>query len=255
MLVLVRASATLLLVAGCGRIGFGASDLDATSSNICASDAPGLVGYWPLDADAVISGQVVDRTAAARAGLVQGSGVPVVVAAQRREGLDFSATDVAYISLPAIPVDVTDGGATTFSMWLRNDNPDVNDAFAFFPDPNPTRYDLWFNKDQVGVPSLCINTGNYDCWGHADADLVGRWVHVVAVIANGEVTEGQLYIDGARIAMTCVFGDCARTRTIASAIGFGSTDEAYPWRGVLDEIRIFDRAVSDDEAAALAACP
>lgn len=249
----------LVLAAGCGRVGFtdapGAGD-GPIATDICANDAPGLVGHWTLDAADVAGTVVRDVSLAHRDATLVGTAAQV--AGPRGGALDFSDTVLTYLSLPGLPLDARPGSAATLVAWIRNDNPTVDESFAAFPpdqDTGITRYDLWLNQGRSGTPSLCINGGDDECWGYADDSLIGRWMHVAAVLANGPTANGRLYIDGAAIPMACRFGICDMSRAVVGPIQLGSELGEFAWRGLLDDVRIFDHALSDAEVSALHACP
>ncbi len=87
----------------------------------------------------------------------------------------------------------------------------------------------------------------------------GEWHHVAAVLdsdGSPDVSDVMLYVDGlldpvgsskAMEIYTDVYSGRTRGLTIGAWEPFGSYFE-----GVIDEVRIYDRALSDDEIAALA---
>jgi hypothetical protein len=252
--------ATLAVVlAACGRVGFEESPLavDATCG------VPGAVGYWSLNAEDLVGTQVLDRSGRGAHGTLRGTPSPISVPGQHGEALDFTATDLSFVALPALSVDPNPGAATTVAMWFFHADPAVDDTLIYLPPgpgTEPPRYDLWLTTVgpapavTAGTPSLCINTGLGDCWGISDPGLIGRWVHVVAVFVNGATTGGTLYIDGVPATMACRFGICDQSRTVAPPFTLGGNDELYAWHGLLDDVRIFNRALTAGEAATLFAC-
>jgi hypothetical protein len=145
----------------------------------------------------------------------------------------------------------------SISMWFYRDATNLDDVLAYLP--NSPRYDLWLtHKTQT---SLCINTGRSDCFGIQDNGLTGRWVHVVAVFANGPSTAGRLYVDGVDRNAACVsdpaFGPCSYTATASQPVSFGGQTDFF-FHGLLDDIRIYSRALTPTEVAQLYAgtvCP
>ncbi len=93
-----------------------------------------------------------------------------------------------------------------------------------------------------------------DCWGITDAGLIGRWVHVVAVFANGQTTDGSLFLDGVPATVDCRFGVCDQRRVAQLPVTLGGNDSLFAWHGQLDDVRIYGRALSSDDAATLFAC-
>jgi len=178
------------------------------------------------------------------------------------EALVYPASADAYVSIPVLPLDTTPGDANSVSMWFYRSGSDVNDVLALLP--NSPRYDLWLTcgLEEAGANDyLCINTGNDDCFGIADTTLLGRWVHVVAVFVNGPTTQGALYLDGQERASGCLtsagFTPCTESAVAATPVNLGGATDFF-YHGMLDDVRVYDRALTASEVAALysgAACP
>lgn len=237
---------------GCGRLGFEPSEPSDDSCGVA-----GALGHWSFDTDTVDGTRVADVSGRGHDGVLAGTPPPVVTAGRVGEALDFSGTDVAFVDVPGLPVDASPTAATSVAMWFFTAEAAIDEVLVYLPPgpgPAPPRYDLWLTIAGNNTPSLCINTGLGDCWGRTDPALVGRWVHVVAVFANGPTVGGTLFVDGAPVAMACQFGVCDQTRVAQLPVTLGGSDDTYAWHGLLDDVRIYDRALSAGEAAALAAC-
>lgn len=77
----------------------------------------------------------------------------------------------------------------------------------------------------------------------------GQWVHVAGVFEPG--LEVRVYVNGVRTATTPVTITTMHDPDVPARIGARSYE--YYWRGGIDEVRVYDRPLSDDEIAALAA--
>lgn len=250
------------VLAGCGRLGFdlgaNVSPGDGSPDGVLAPCAPtaGLVGSYGMDADDVVGGVVHDRSGNGHDGVVVGSPPPSIVPGKIGEALDYAGTSIAYVDLPGLPLDTSAGATNTVSLWFRHDDPNVDETIVYLPPgpgTAPPRYDLWLT-DRIGTVSLCINSGIGDCWGITDANLVGRWVHVAAVFANGPTIDGTLYVDGAPVTMSCRFGPCDQSRAAMTPVTIGGSDSSYAWHGRLDEVRFHHRALTPSEVQDLYAC-
>jgi len=258
-----RLALWILSLAACGRAGFerlaptdSAASSDGAGDAATCVEAAGLLGVWPMEYTDVTGATVLDRSVAARHGTIVGAPLPVVRAGRVGDALDFAGTD-AYVSLPALPVAAASGAATTFAMWFFNPKITVDEVLFYAPPaagPMPPRYDLWLTQTPTKDVALCINAGNGDCWGIVDPGLIGRWVHVTAVFVNGRTDGGALYIDGAPVVMGCRFGTCDQVRTVQAPFTLSGPDLTWSWQGKLDEVRIYDRALSAPEVAELYAC-
>lgn len=248
--------------ASCGRFGFGDAWSDARPHDgasgddalDCSAITEGLLGYWPLDLADVSGSAIADRSGNGHDGTVVGSTQPTVIAGRVGEALDFAPTNRTYIDLPTVPLDSSPGASTTVVMWFWHDDPDVNDVLVYLPEAMATRYDLWLNATRIDEVSLCVNTGENDCWGISDPGLLGRWVHVAAVFANGVSSFSTLYVDGVDAGATCRFNTCDVSRSAMGPLRLGGDDDRYPWKGKLDDVRVYDRALSADEVWRLYAC-
>jgi len=208
-----------------------------------------------MDAIDVNAGSLLDRSGNNHHGTITGTPTPVVAPGRVGEALDYSATTIGYVDLPTLPVSSGAGASTTVSFWFFRDGPAVDEVLLFLPPgpgTAPPRYDLWLTTRE-GDASLCINGGTGECWGFTDPSLLDRWVHVVVVFANGPTVDVALYVDGAPVSMSCVFGTCDAVRVVQPPVTLGGSD-SYSFHGKLDDVRIIDRAVDADEAASLFAC-
>ncbi|MBM3960502.1 MAG: hypothetical protein FJ306_01155 [Planctomycetes bacterium] len=113
-----------------------------------------------------------------------------------------------------------------------------------------TDYQIWLgiNFDK-GLVDLSIGGPN-DSFRTAPGVISSdRWQHVTATW-DGSV--GQIFIDGVQMATT-VHGTPSSPRAATGAIGQTLVNGGvHGWRGELDDVRLFDRSVTDSEAARLA---
>ena len=266
---------SVLGLAACGRFWFD-GDRDAAPGSVDspgANDGPGpatvdappdcdvtdgLQGYWPMDFDDVFDNVIEDVAGSSRNGVyIDGAGAgPQVIGGRIGEAISFESTTVAYIDLPLVNVNAGPAEANTVVLWYFQPSSTPDEVLVYLPPgpgPAPPRLDLWLTT-AAGEVALCINSGVGDCWGTNDAVLVGRWVHVAVVFANGPTTNGRLYIDGSPVAMSCVMQPCDQSRTAMLPVHLGGSDVTYPWHGKLDEVRLYTRALSDVEVQRLYAC-
>lgn len=249
---------SLALMFACGRVAFDPVVADSGTTPIDADTCtvPGLLAAWSMNSADVTGTTVLDRSGNGRDGTLVGSPPPTLSAGHVAEALDFTGTTLAYMSVPSLPLDSTAGAFTTVSLWFRSDDPTVDQGVFCLPTgpvAGAPRYCMWLTK-QSGPLTLCINTGNGECWGFADNGLIGRWVHVAAIYANGPTTGGSFFIDGSAATMSCVFGACNQTRVAQPPFEVGNSDSTYAWRGRVDDVRVFARALGASEVVQLIGC-
>ncbi len=210
-----------------------------------------------MDAASISGVRLVDSSGNHNDGALVGFSQTPSAPGRFDEALTYPGLGTAYVRVPQLALNQTPGGVNSVSMWFFHPIGRISsDVLVLLPDA--PRLDLWF----AGSKDLCINTGSGDCWGIEDNTLVGRWVHVVAIFVNGPSTKGNLYVDGQSRSLVCVAGRgfqiCdGRSATAGSPVILGGESD-YPFHGMLDEVRIYNRALSASEVSALytgTACP
>ena len=97
-------------------------------------------------------------------------------------------------------------------------------------------FGVYFKKD-------VITTGMYGAPEIEGGALGPRWRHVAAVLGAKTLT---IYVDGMRVAAAT--NVAARTAKSPLRMGLG-VDNSYPFKGDVDELRIFNRALTPEEIA------
>lgn len=75
---------------------------------------------------------------------------------------------------------------------------------------------------------------------------------MAAIFHNDVETASEIYVDGAAQTLSCSSSPCTHSRTIANPLRLGASD-VYAFHGMLDEVRLYDRALDAAEIALLAA--
>jgi hypothetical protein len=139
----------------------------------------------------------------------------------------------------------------TVSFWVKTNNLNKNQSFIGFSKPSNFVDVYYWGADST--KALGINCWNNDCYGIAYANTVlSDWTHIVAEFNMGDLFSSKMWINGEPVSLSQVRGT-----TIASAVatqdlvignGFYS-DQAL--EGYIDHVRIFNRALTDDEVKTL----
>jgi len=159
------------------------------------------------------------------------------------------------------------GAQGSVSAWVRPSGVTSGTLAAFFgvggsgtgqwilslrPSGSLYRLEFYQKSDAAGTTNFLINAGNYT---YPD----GAWIHLT-VTANGSawnLYENGKIQPGAWIVVTgSNAGTWIGSTTIASAVAtVGSTyvsgSYLYPFKGVLDDVRVWERALSSGEAKAV----
>ncbi|HSI20580.1 MAG TPA: LamG domain-containing protein [Verrucomicrobiae bacterium] len=159
-------------------------------------------------------------------------------------GLSFDAVDDA-IAATVSTVDTAASAKNSVSMWVNGTSGRI---FAF--GPNNENYSVNF----IGT-STCFGfatENSTDCYGVSSTGLTGKWMHVVAIFNNTDVTQNTLYINGVQQTLTQMAGTPV-SRSVTSTVNVGKWQGggANRYLGSLDDIRVYSRAVTATEVAEL----
>jgi hypothetical protein len=252
-----------LAVAGCGRIGFQASTADASSD---AGDVTaGLVGWWKLDDGQ--STTALDSSPQNNAGTLS-AGITWVTG-KIGGAIRMDATDDEDVDLGDPPV-LHMTGSMSLAAWVNPAGFKLGSAFdeviisrddlshldygwslKSTEDCGPERFAIQIPISAVGVAERCSGT----------APTIGSWYHVAGVYDAAAQTL-DIYIDGSNdnatltapvptalhVATTPVHTQIGNANPTTNS--FTGGQNAYS--GVLDDVRIYNRALSAAEVAVLA---
>ena len=212
------------------------------------SPAAGLVAHWPMGEK---SGSLTaDLSGNGHTGvLLNGPTWPL------GPGLEFDGVN-DYVDVGTLDVF---GGALTLAVWIKADNPancgsadcrilskatgDSEGAHFFMLSTtrsgNETRLRFRLKTDDA-TSTLIAGSG----------DLPGNvFVHVAAVYDGSTM---ELFVDGASVGSVAKGGSLNTDPSVAVWIGGNPPDAGgHPWDGVIEDVRIYDRAVSAAEIGAL----
>ena len=239
----------------CGRVGFGAHAGDATDGSsgctVPSGLAAGLVGWWKFDEP---SGTIAIDSAAGNDGLMLGGASRVAghlggaVAFDGATGrIDIGGT-VAY---------ATHAAPFSFSAWVN---------LAGWSMRTPDIMQLRTDNASSPFHVLLSNDANWDGVSTGDGD--GSWIplrtniepstgawHHVAVVYSGAgpvaLASFQFYLDAVPQPVTPA--SPYATQTNQSRIGAAEVVAGTGnfWSGSIDDVRIYDRALSSAEVGQL----
>ena len=148
-------------------------------------------------------------------------------------------------SITGLPVSTATGANTSVAFWMY-----WNGTNGVMP-MGWGIHDLWLVSNVFG-----FNTGNSDVYGIASTGLANGWHHVAAVFTNGSVTNNQLYIDGVLQTLTQRTSTPNNARAVVQStlqVGGWTTTTGYRFGGRLDELKVYNGALSPTEVTALMA--
>ncbi|MFZ1086684.1 MAG: Ig-like domain-containing protein [Terracidiphilus sp.] len=201
-------------------------NLDGAS---CAPQPAGLIDWYQAEANTndIIGGNN---------GTVEGS----VSYAQGSVGqaFNFSRSGDVLVSLPT--VNTSQGTQVTVAFWMNWGGGDQEIPFSF---TSPSA-ELYFKNGYFG-----FNTNNGDIWGISSSGLANTWIFVTAVFDNGDPHTNQLYINGIQQSLSQQMGSTPSSSQVSTqawigAQNFNSYGGSYAFGGLLDEIQIYNRALT-----------
>ena len=200
---------------------------------------PGADGihYYPFSEGSGTT--TADEVGDADATLVDG---PTWATGHNGAGLQFGGD--AYVDTGAPLVDTT--GNYTVAAWVKLDS---LGGFATAVSQDGTADSGYFLQYSGADNRFAFSFVGVRALAPAPPET-GRWYHLVGVrdIVSGTL---RLYVDGqqAGVANACIGSD-ARGNTVIGRAKFGGNPVDF-WRGAIDQVHVFDRALPPAEVAAL----
>jgi hypothetical protein len=207
----------------------------------------GLVGLWHLnDTGTGAAGAVYkDSSSGTGSPAVKHDGVVVGTITQGATGLfgnsaKFNTT--GKIQLASLGVDTTAGHWNTVSLWMNWAGGGSQNVYS------SSGYGLYLSVPSVAVPyyALGFNSGNGDVWGVNITPYANRWVHLVAIFYNGLVSTSRLFLNGVEQTNSQILGTpLSKNINVTQAIGGNAAATNYYFKGSLDEVAVWSRALTD----------
>lgn len=203
----------------------------------------GLALHWALNTTAItdISGNGANGVA---------NGNLAVVTGKFGQALRFNGTD-AYVTAPGVS-SVSFSHSLSLSAWINTTNGSRTEAIFSKYEAAGREAGYIFGTDQNGHLSLRIGGTNMAGGPHGATDTTkindGQWHHVIAVVSyeNQTIT---FYVDGkptSTTAMQMVPNDAGATLQLGQN---PYTPYGDYFTGSIDEVQIYDRALSTSEAS------
>lgn len=209
---------------------------------VCGADP---VQHWPFT-----HGSLTE----AKTGLVAtGSGVSAVTGRQG-EGIGFDGT--GGLSAAGAAYDWGSGDSFTVELWVRRQGAPADNEVVLGRDDVESGGSLhwWIGLDPAGRARLQLrdNLGAGAFLGESPGNPTitdGAWHHVVAV-RDAAWLRTRLYVDGVLVEEETVSSPEGFASPAALNIGWLDRSHGYRFQGGLDELSLYDRALSSREVAA-----
>jgi len=216
----------------------GTVKLNKTSNSLTS----GLVGWWTFDGKDMAGNYAVDKSGNGNRGLLTGSnGVPVRTIGKIGQGLSFDGVD-DYVNIPG----VINLAKVTVSAWAYSHKGATAGNQEIFANKNDTITLRWSDNNAApgNVPAFFLIIGGSYQNARASTVLSANiWNHLVGTYDG---TTLRIYVDGVLAGSTVAVGTIDAT-TLDSLIGVHNSLATNFFNGLLDDVRIYNRALSNDE--------
>jgi hypothetical protein len=214
----------------------------ACPGGVCSTPSAGLVGYWSFN-----DCTATDSSGTGNSGTLVGS--PACVAGKSGSGLQLNSTNYAQIPDSA-SLDLTT--AFTISTWFKA-NAFTSSSWRLVDKVTAGMSDgFMLAVHSSGISLSVAPNAGLNLLVPISSDV---FHHVAATFSQGMV---QFYLDGQFIGAANVGATSVATNALPLRIGASQGSLASPsanFRGIIDEVRIYNRALSDAEVATLAGTP
>ncbi len=201
----------------------------------------GLVGYWSFD-DAT-STKATDFSGNGNVGTLSGSNLPAWVSGKKGNALNFNGTDSYVDAGNASSLDIPTGGSVTMCAWVYDTTGSVG-GFQGLLAKRGSNYAYGIN----------FITNNFQVYTSGASGIQAftynlpaqQWTHICGVISGSPTA---LYVNGALFGTA---GSGGGVSSITDHLWIGSSNAATEiFNGKVDDVRIYNRALSASEIAAL----
>lgn len=193
-----------------------------------------LIAHWKMDETGGLV--ATDSVGGHHGALING---PVWEPSGKIDGTLFFDGQDDYVEVPHHS-DLS-LSAATISAWLYNDSNSFNSVYRIFSKEQPGSHDNYWAALTAGV--LWVGIGGYPYDFYSVLFDHDSWIHL-AVSFDNTAKELIVYVNGAELSRYHLFDP-----TIANTapLIIGSNWEGKDWRGYLDDIRIYNRVLSETE--------
>ena len=204
-------------------------------------------GYWRFN-DSPFDGSAFDSSGYIRAGSLAGD-ANFVPDPERGQVLSLDG-DGDYMQITGYK-GITGIQPRTVCAWINTETAGAGDIVSWGEEAEGARWLFYINN--VGGLGIAAYGGYIQTTGLDLRD--GTWHHVAAVLPMGytNVDDVELYVDGIKMTSTVSSSRTIDTGSVLD-VKIGILDDGLDryFDGLIDDVRIYNRALSETEIAALA---
>jgi hypothetical protein len=207
--------------------------------------------YWRMGETA--NGVVLDETGGGNDLVLQGGGhelhVPGAVPGDTAGAMGFDGSKSFAIASDARALDFAEGAAFSLECWAQRENGGASyyqylfaniqgvandrEGYALYLLPEPASDDSGRSAFEYDKPMMDLGV-----WGALPAE--GAWAHYAAIFDGSKIS---IYVDGTLGSQYEVAGKLL-ARSAAFAVARHSQNDGFFFKGALDELAVYDRALT-----------
>ncbi|WP_299820576.1 PQQ-dependent sugar dehydrogenase [uncultured Pontibacter sp.] len=219
-----------------------------TSSQVDLSNClPGLVHYFGLDAET--TNQHKDFASATTANC---ENCPETVPGKFNEAQKFAGTETGLNIANVANFNWNKDVNFTISFWMKSDTKSSTNSVIVGRNAVNSRMHWWVGLNPAGQVIFMLkdvdHVGIY--LGDKGPSLTdGKW-HQVTAIRDGSNQKSRLYIDGMLLEEVDYYYTKGFEGQAPVNVGYMQLDHGYHYAGELDELKVYNRAILQEEVAA-----
>lgn len=199
----------------------------------------GLIAYYPFNGDAK------DVSGSGNHGIVYGANLTKDRFGRANSAYSFDGVDDQIVISHASSLDLYgSNGSYSLSIWAQAGNHGKSRLIEKWDERKQTPYPFSFQVDSGSLNGI-VYDGEQVSSVVVDNPWDGRWHHIVFLVDATEETL-SVYFDGRLVSTQSLSVTKSIRNTSDLYIGAGVDVDRY-FRGDIDDIRIVDRVVTDEE--------
>ena len=215
------------------------ASLVVNSSQNPGSLSQGLVGWWTMDGKNLIN-NVTDSSGLGNNGYMQGFGATssAIVAGKLGQGLKFDGVD-DYVTRSSLSV-ISKNNSFSVSLWFKWSSKSLTDHPTILQ--NTISSSDLFTIQMTSTAALTMGVYNGTAYSKVSTPFTDTksWHHLVAVYDGATITG---YLDDVLMSGSVN----PSTGVVTGSLNIGHADSGRYFKGFLDDVRIYSRALSASE--------
>jgi hypothetical protein len=211
----------------------------------CTPAPTGMIGWWPGDGN-------TDDIQDSNNGIFIGT--PAYGSGEVRQAFSFNGDPSNYVSI-GNPSNLKPTSGITLDAWINLNAVDGDGRAGIITKWGQGSEDNWAIWAEQGEGSILLDSYIVTSIGYSESFggsiPIGAWTHVALTYDAASGTQ-TVYVNGVSVGTSSLPPGTTLSQTNAEVcIGRECTSNPRPFNGLIDEVEVFDRALSAGEIAAI----